>query len=74
MTYQEAKIEAYNVTEATLDNYLKAIENSDNITDYQYYNLRHKEENKMDWNTFFIIVGVSTAAYFVCKFLFWLDK
>ena len=41
MTYQEAKIEAHSVTIETLDSYLKAIENSDNITDYQYYNLRY---------------------------------
>lgn len=29
---------------------------------------------KMDWNTFFIIVGAGAITYFICKFLFWLDK
>jgi hypothetical protein len=28
----------------------------------------------MDWTTFFIIVGATTVSYFICKFLFWLDK
>ena len=31
-------------------------------------------EVKMDWTTFFIIVGAATVSYYVCKFLFWLDK
>lgn len=29
---------------------------------------------KMNWNTFFVIVGVSATAYPICNFLFWLDK
>nr|DAZ41655.1 MAG TPA: hypothetical protein [Caudoviricetes sp.] len=29
---------------------------------------------KMNWTTFFIIVGVATVSYYACKFLFWLDK
>lgn len=41
MTYQEAKAKAYSVTLDNLNDYIKAIEDSANITDRQYYDLRH---------------------------------
>lgn len=41
MTYQEAKAKVYSVTLDSLDDYIKTIEGSANITDRQYYDLRH---------------------------------
>lgn len=41
MTYQEAKAKAYGVTLESLNDYIKTIEDSANITDRQYYDLRY---------------------------------
>lgn len=41
MTYQEAKAKAYSVTLDSLNDYIKTIEDNVNITDRQYYDLRH---------------------------------
>lgn len=42
MTYREAREKAETIrTEEELKNYLKMIESNENITDLQYYNLRH---------------------------------